>query len=147
MTNTISEDAAYGVVRSVGNDNVVVKLQPAQDGAKDRVLEPLSIFHEGTVARAQLTEPCDATDTAMAELRAALLVIAREDQSNGPNFVLNEKDIAYLRLICEGFNDAECADRLGISVRAIKSRKKSVLSATSSTSLSHAIKRFLREYK
>ena len=143
----ISIEAAYDVLRAAGNENVVVKVQPGADCAKTYASHPTAIFHDGTIARAQMDGSRDADPDAVAELRAALLVIAAEDTSEQPKAEFNEKDVAYLRLVCEGLNDAECAERLGLSLRAIKSRKKSVLAASASVSLSHAVKRFVRQQK
>lgn len=141
----LSVEAAYKVLRSAGSDNLVVKVQPGNDCAKSYAHHPKAIFHDGTIARSQEATSCDKQEDCAAEFRAALLVVAAEDGAVAPRIDFNDKDIAYLRLVCEGLSDAECAERLGLSLRAIKSRKKSVLAAASCTSLSHAVKRFVRE--
>ena len=145
MTDTFSVEAAYKVVRAAGDDNVVVKVQPGTDCAK-RAGDPTAVFHDGTIARAHIDNLNGSGEEDIAELRAALLVIAAEDGSDRPALDLSDKDVAYLRLVCDGLSDAECAEKLGLSLRAIKSRKKSVLAATSCLTLSHAVKRFVREY-
>ena len=146
MASPVFTAVAYDVLRSVGSKDAVVKLSVGADSAMLHGGDPHAIFHDGSIARAQLTETEKARDSEIAELRAALLVVATEDGGVAGKMDLSDKDVAYLRLVCEGLNDTECAERLGLSVRAIKSRKKSVLAATNCLSLSHAVKRFVCDY-
>lgn len=146
MASPVFLTAAYDVLRSVGSKDAVVKLSLGTESASTHGKDPLSIFHDGNVARVQLTDVNGAQAADIAEMRAALLVVAAEDTGTVSKMDLSDKDIAYLRLVCEGLTDAECAERLGLSVRAIKSRKKSVLVATNCDSLSHAVKRFVCEH-
>lgn len=146
MASPVFLTVAYDVLRSIGSKDAVVKLSVGTESATTLGDDPNAIFHEGNVARAQVTAVGNSQDAEMAEMRAALLVVASEDAGLAGKMDLSDKDVAYLRLVCEGLNDAECAEKLGLSVRAIKSRKKSVLVATNCDSLSHAVKKFLCDY-
>lgn len=138
-----SIDAARGVLRASGSDNVVVKVQPGGACELAALSVPSAIYHDGVVAQAE-TEP-GPSEEETAELRAALLVIASDNGDSTPPMALSNKEIAYLELVCEGKSDTEAAEKLGLSLRAIKSRKKSVLATTGCTSLSHAVSRFLKQ--
>lgn len=144
MSDEKSLKAARGVLGALGPDNVVIKVQPGGNGALPHVASAQSIYHEGVIAHADLGDLNGADEAALAELRAALLVIAADGTDVEAKLDLSDKDVAYLRLVCEGLNDAQCAERLGLSLRAIKSRKKSVLTSAACTSLSQAVQKFFK---
>ena len=79
MASPVFTAVAYDVLRSVGSKDAVVKLSVGADSAMLHGGDPHAIFHDGSIARAQLTETDKARDSEIAELRAALLVVATED--------------------------------------------------------------------
>ena len=99
----------------------------------------ISIFHRGHKVGAV----CRMDDSALTEdvIREmiASAILAVEDLGGESGLALDPKETAYLKKVTEGLSDAEIADSLGLSLRAVKERKKRTLVDLNATSIAHAI--------
>ena len=133
---------------------VVQYLQRADDPSALVEIEPVGVagyrpdhhvLHEGRIGRlgpkiadltTQLREEM--------ELRSALVIITGIDTKPQNIDRLSPKEVLYLDMICDGLTDIEAAGRLSISLRAIKTRKKAICDKTQSTTINHAIAKYMR---
>lgn len=99
----------------------------------------LSLIHDGKKFGAlcrNTTEPL--SDDTLREMVATTIFKAESlDTPDAP--VLDPKETAYLKKVTEGLSDAEIAGDLGLSLRAVKERKKRTLVDLNATSIAHAI--------
>lgn len=73
-----------------------------------------------------------------ADLKAAVLVLA-ESAERDEGMTLGTKEVAYLKKVAEGMSDAEIAEDLGLSLRAVKERKRHVQRDLDASSIAHAV--------
>jgi DNA-binding CsgD family transcriptional regulator len=99
----------------------------------------ISIVHNGEKAVLSLchSKP-DLTSDEIAEATAALLVVAQMSPPS-PRVPPNQKELVYLRKLAEGLNDQEIGDELGLTLRAVRERKKKAISEMGATNITHAV--------
>ena len=99
----------------------------------------ISIFHGGSKIGALCrTDKQSLTDDAIREV-ISMVIMAAESFSGASSPALDPKETAYLKKVTEGLSDAEIADSLGLSLRAVKERKKRTLVDLNATSIAHAV--------
>ena len=103
-----------------------------------------NVLHKGRVGRLgpNLTKIARGRRL-QAEIRSAILALAALDGDDGEDWQLTPKEIIYLDLLCDGINDTEAAERLSVSLRAIKARKRSVCTKTNSATINQAIAKYM----
>ncbi len=52
---------------------------------------------------------------------------------------LRDDELEYIRYLTEGFKDQEIADRMGLSIRAIKNKKRAIASKTGCATITEAV--------
>ena len=99
----------------------------------------ISVFHRGHKVGAVCQHTLAAeSDEAIRDVIAAIL--ANANQVDPPEAAtLDPKEIAYLKKVQEGLSDAEIAEDLSLSLRAVKERKKRTLVDLGAVSIAHAI--------
>jgi LuxR family transcriptional regulator, activator of conjugal transfer of Ti plasmids len=99
----------------------------------------IALVHNGEKLALSLchTKP-DLTEAEIREATAALLVVAQlSPRPTKP--APNQKELVYLRKLSEGLNDQEIGDELGLTLRAVRERKKKVIQEMGATNITHAV--------
>ena len=116
--------------------------QIAMDMAKAHGIEngtSISLVHNGEKAVLSLCHSRNEIPShEIAEATAALLVIAQMSPPSGKN-PPNLKELVYLRKLAEGFNDQEIGDDLGLTLRAVRERKKKAITEMGAANITHAV--------
>ncbi len=116
--------------------------QQSMDLAKAHGIEngtSISLVHNGEKAVLSLCHSkLDLTTAEIAEASAALLVIAQMSPPSGKN-PPNLKELVYLRKLSEGLNDQEIGEELGLTLRAVRERKKKAILEMGATNITHAV--------
>ena len=109
------------------------------EGKNGAPLTLISVFHRGEKVGAI----CEHTVEPESEENIREIVAAILHQANRLKPItapaLDPKEIAYLKKVAEGLSDAEIADNLNLSLRAVKERKKRTQTDLRATSIAHAI--------
>lgn len=109
-----------------------------EDAPSGRATTRIGLFHKGTKIGAVCTRPQEfANPEEEREVVAAVLFGSRDINFTAPP--LDAKEIAYLMKASEGQTDAEIAEGLNLSLRAVKERKKRTLTDLKAASIAHAI--------
>ena len=117
--------------------NAIGVLTPGD--AEDQRSTLIALFHNGGKVGAVCEHSAPpGSEDAIREIVAAILFQAQEFNRPEPT-TLDPKEIAYLKKVAEGFSDAEIADELNLSLRAVKERKKRTLTDLGAASIAHAI--------
>lgn len=99
----------------------------------------ISVVHNAEKAVLSLchSKP-DLTAAEIAEATAALIVIAQMSAPSAKN-PPNLKELVYLRKLAEGSNDQEIGEELGLTLRAVRERKKKAISEMGASNITHAV--------
>jgi len=101
----------------------------------------ISTFEEGMKVGILAAHSNDElTDVEIRELTTAALILVRlELAANSDEEAVTAKEIVYLQQVSGGALDDDIADDLGLSLRAIKERKRKAIEDMNAKNISHAV--------
>ncbi len=116
--------------------------QAMMDLAKSHGIEngtTVALVHNGEKVVLSLchSKP-ELSDEEIREASAAMLVVAHMSPPT-TKIAPHQKELVYLRKLAEGLNDQEVGDTLGITLRAVRERKKKVITEMGAANITHAV--------
>ncbi len=149
MVSGLPDIATRRLKSFAANDDLLIRVvdtDPAHEQLKDagNGLMRIGVHHKGAYAEATFSRNGNEMHSRdVIEARAALLTLQHFRDTAPNSFNPSEKERAYLAFVAEGLSDQQIADELNLSLRAVRERKKKLLTNTGSRTVAHALSRYL----